>query len=223
MKKISISIIFITISTINFAQTSYEYGILPSLNLRKNFPANWTALFKIESRQSLFNQELQYNYLLTDISLVTTKRITPNISVGGGYLLRVDGDDFYNRTIQQISYSKKYTDFRIGHRILTDQTFGNNEPTEYRVRYRISAEIPLQGQSIDVNEFYLKTSNEYLNSWENREYDLEIRLLGLIGYTLSSKNDLEIGIDYRANSFIDGSPRNRFWLSMNFFHLLGKD
>jgi len=202
------------------AQSSFQYGIIPSINIIKKFPKNWSANFKAESRQSIYNQKLKYDYLLTDFSLVVTKRIAANTTVGGGYLLRAEDGEFENRTIQQISFSKKYSGFRMAHRVMTDQTFAKNSKPELRLRYRISSEIPLEGQSLDVKEFYLKINNEYLNSWQGHEYDLEIRGVALLGYSVSSVNDLEIGIDYRLDSFIDGDPRNRIWLSINFFHSL---
>lgn len=221
MKKNLIIFIFSFVPAIICAQNSYQFGILPSINLLKKFPGNWTTNFKVESRQSLYNQELKYDYLLTDVSLVVTKRIAANITVGGGYLMRAEEDTFKNRAIQQISFSKKYTGFRMAHRIMTDQTFEKDENPELRFRYRISSEIPLEGQSIDLNEFYLKINNEYLNSWQSDDYDMEIRLVGLFGYSISPLNDLEMGIDYRLDSFINGNSRNRMWLSINFFHSLG--
>lgn len=222
MKKIPIIFIFSALSAICNAQSSYQYGIIPSINLHKKIPGNWATNFKLESRQSIFNQELKYDYLLTEVSLVVTKRIATNITVGGGYLLRAVDDKFKNRAIQQISFSKKYPGLRMAHRIMTDQTFEKNENTELRLRYRISSEIPLEGQSIDVKEFYLKINNEYLNSLQGVDYDLEVRGVALLGYSVSALNDVEIGIDYRLDSFVSGNPRNRTWLSINFFHSLGK-
>ncbi len=220
MKRIPIILILFAMSAICNAQTSNQYGIIPSINLLKQFPKNWTTNFKVESRQSFYNQTLKYDYLLTEVSLVITKRIATNITVGTGYLIRAEGDELKNRAIQQISFGKKYPGFRIAHRIMTDQTFGRNNDTELRLRYRISSEIPLEGEAIDVKEFYLKINNEYLNSWQKNDYDLEIRCGALFGYSISSINDLEIGIDYRLDSFIIGNTRNRIWLNINFFHSL---
>jgi len=210
-------------TAISNAQSSYQYGIIPSINLIKKFPRNWSANFKVESRQSLYNHELKYEYLLTDGSLVVTKRIASNITVGGGYLIRAEDDELKNRAIQQISFGKKYPGFRMAHRVMTDQTFEKNNKAEFRLRYRISSEIPLEGQSLDVKEFYLKINNEYLNSWEGDDYDMEIRWVALLGYSVSPVNDLEIGLDYRLDSFIEGNSRNRIWLSINIFHSLGKE
>jgi hypothetical protein len=222
MKKILVLFILLAMSAICNAQGSYRYGIIPSINILTKFPRNWSASVKLESRQSLYNQELKYDYLLTDLSMVVTKRIATNITIGAGYLIRFEGGESENRAIQQISFGKKYPGFRIAHRVMTDQTFEKNSKPELRLRYRISSEIPLEGQSLDVKEFYLKVNNEYLNSWQDNDYDLEIRWVALLGYSISSLNDLEMGIDYRLDSFINGNSRNRFWLSINFFHSLGK-
>jgi hypothetical protein len=223
MKKYLIIFILSAISAFCNAQSSYQYGIIPSINLIKKFPKNWSANLKLESRQSIHNQEFKYEYLLTDVSMVVTKRIATNITLGGGYLLRVKDEGFENRAIQQISFGKKYAGFRMAHRVMTDQTFEKNSKPEIRLRYRISSEIPLEGQTIDVKEVYLKVNNEYLNSWQGDEYDMEIRWVALFGYSVSAINDLEIGIDYRLSSFINGNSRNRIWLSINFFHSLANE
>ena len=223
MKILPVLFILTLMPAICFAQSSYQYGIIPSVNLQKNFPKQWKSVFKVESRQSLYKHTLKYDYLLTDISLVVTKRIATNITVGGGYLLRAENDYFYSRAIQQISFGKNYSVLRMAHRIMTDQTFEGEGNTEFRLRYRLSTEIPLQGQSLDIKEFYLKFNNEYLNSWQRNDYDMEIRLVALLGYSLSPVNDLEIGIDYRLDSFISDNSRNRIWLSINYFHLVGDE
>ncbi len=211
------SIILLSISSIGFSQSN-QLGLLPSLNLRKNFPLNWSATIRVESRQSVFREELKHEYLLTDISLVATKRITPDITLGGGYLLRVDDDGIYHRTIQQLVFSRRFPEFRMAHRFMTDQTFGNDENTRYRFRYRMSAEIPLQGQTIDVKEFFLRANNEYNNLLHGGKYDLEVRFVALVGYSISPKNEVEMGVDYRVSGFVSGAARNRVWLNINFFH-----
>ncbi len=65
--------------------------------------------------------------------------------------------------------------------------------------------------------------NEYLNSWQGNDYDIEIRWVALFGYSASPLNDLEMGTDYRLDSFINENSGNRIWLSLNIFHLLGSN
>ena len=116
----------------NFAQSSFEYGILPSLNINKKLPRDWSVNFKTESRQSLFKDDFNYDYLLTDFSLIAAKKTGINTTIALGYLMSINEEDINNRTIQQISIIKRYSDFRIAHRISSDQTFYKNKDIELR-------------------------------------------------------------------------------------------
>jgi hypothetical protein len=204
---------------VNYAQSSYELGVLPSVNFNKKLPKDYSVNFKTESRQSLFKEEFSYDYLLTDISLGVSKRVGINTTVSIGYLLRIEDDGIKPRTIQQASYINRFSYFNLAHRLSADQTFDNQE-TEFRFRYRLSAEIPLNGQSLDPREFFLKFSNEYLNAFQGSIYDLEVRGAGFIGFAISPSSKLELGVDYRIDSFLNNNPRNRFWTAINFYQSL---
>lgn len=202
------------------SQPTYQFGLMPSLNLSKKLPKDWSLNFKAESRQAIFNEVFDYEYQLTDISIIAAKRVSIRTSLGGGYLMRIDDEGVKNRTIQQVSIVTPLPFFRVSHRFRADQTFKRNYDTEFRFRYRISAEIPFEGQSVDPREFYLKLNNEYLNSIQLREYDLEIRAAAFLGFALSPDSEIELGIDYRMDSFLAGFSRNRIWLGIGFYHSL---
>jgi len=199
------------------SQASHQLGFLPSVNLNEKLPKDWSLNFKAESRQSLYRGGIDYEYLLTDVALLAEKKIGVNTSAAGGYLLRIYADGVRHRAIQQISIVKGYTGFRLSHRVSADQTFEKDDAPEYRLRYRLSSEVPLQGLSLDPKEFFLKLSNEYLGSMQRDDYDLEIRATAFIGYALSPKQKLELGLDYRVDSFIHGQARNRYWIGLNFY------
>ena len=205
------------------AQSTYQVGGLPSINLNYKLKNDWSSNFKIESRQLLqrgmFNSDSNrnYEYILTDFSLITAKKVGLNSRISGGYLLRFRDGNAIHRLIQQFAVTQILPRFRLAHRVVTDQTFLPAEATEYRLRYRLATEIPLNGQSADPKEFYLKISNEYLNSIQNSDYDLEIRFVPLLGYAISEKHKIEFGLDYRVNSFLDQYARHSFWTSMNWF------
>jgi hypothetical protein len=191
--------------------------LLPSLNINKKLPKDWSLNFKAESRQSLFKEEFKYSYLLTEMSIAASKKIGINTSIAAGYLVGVDDKSVKNRSIQQVTFVKRYSNFRLSHRFLADQTFVNEENVEFRFRYRLSKEIPLQGESLDSREFFLKLSNEYLNSFQNKSFDMEIRGAALLGYVISPTNKIEFGADYRLDSFINGVARNRYWIGINLY------
>ncbi|MBN3034893.1 MAG: DUF2490 domain-containing protein [Bacteroidales bacterium] len=210
-------LLFIPASLVSLAQSSCQLGLLPALNVNSKFSNDWSMNFKAESRQALIRDDFRYDYLLTDLSLAAAKKTGINTTVAAGYLVRVEGEEMSHRAIQQVSRVKRYSNFRLAHRLSADQTFSKDDYTEFRFRYRLSAEIPLAGQSLDPGEFFLKLNNEYLNSILHKVYDLEIRGGTFIGYALSSDIKLELGMDYRADSFIDGNPRHRYWIGLNFY------
>ena len=205
------------------AQNNYELGVLPSLNINKKFKNDWSLNARIESRQlfstGTYRQSAirKYDYVLTDFAWVAARNIGLNSRLAGGYLLRVEDGDVYHRLMQQFVVVQKFSYFRLAHRFLTDQTFSRIEKPEFRIRYRVSGEIPLNGQSVDSKEFYFKINNEYVNSFQNGDYDLEIRFVPLLGYDFSDSFRIETGLDYRIDSFLREGSEQNFWLVLNFF------
>ncbi|MDN4166698.1 DUF2490 domain-containing protein [Cytophagales bacterium LB-30] len=206
-----------------YAQSTYELGALPSLNFNKKLQNDWSVNAKLESRQVFQEGELSgmrtqaYDYLLTDMAFVAAKTVGLNSRIGGGYMLRVEEGEIYHRFIQQFIIVQKANGFRLAHRFLSDQTLSEAEQPEFRLRYRLSSEIPLNGESVDPREFYLKINNEYLNSLQAGSYDLEIRLVPLLGYDITEKYKIETGLDYRISSFLSQSTEHSYWWALNFF------
>jgi hypothetical protein len=215
---------------IGTTQSFYRVGTMPSININYGLQNNWALHFKTESR--LLFQSGQFgkepirgvDYVLSDISMIGSKKTGLNTNLAGGYLIRILENQAIHRTIQQFSIVRQFSSFRLAHRFSADQSFNINpneefklKYAEYRLRYRIAAEFPLNGQSVDAREFYLKINNEYLYGWHNSDNDIEIRVVPLIGYNFVDKSKLELGLDYRLNSFLNDNPRNSFWLSINWF------
>jgi hypothetical protein len=206
-----------------YAQSTYQFGGLPSLNMNKKLKNNWSLNSKIESRQ-LFRQgeingntEKGYKYVLTDFSLIAAKKVGLNSRIAGGYTIRSQDGELFHRFIQQYIIVREMTGFRLAHRFLSDQTFSKIEKPEIRLRYRITSEIPLNGESVDPGEFYVKLNNEYVNSFQTMKYDLEIRLIPLLGYDITDNFKIESGLDYRVNSFLNNSTRHSYWMTFNLF------
>lgn len=204
-------------------QDTYLLGTLPSLNMSKGLGNDWGLNFKAESRlrllQGEFGEDAQsdFNVQLADFALTASRKTGLNNSLAGGYQIRLRGEQTFHRLIQQFTVVRRYETFRMAHRFSSDQTFNSDNPWELRLRYRITAEIPLNGQSVDPGEFYFKLNNEYLNSWQESEPDLEIRLVPLVGFVFKDSNKLEFGLDYRLSSFMDGSSRNSFWFNIGWY------
>lgn len=140
-----------------------------------------------------------------------------NSRIGSGYLLRVEGSEIYHRFLQQYIIVQKMSRFRLAHRFLADQTISESERPQFRLRYRLTSEIPLNGEAVDPKEFYVKLNNEYVNSLQASEYDLEVRFIPLLGYGFTESLKMEAGLDYRVNSFLQNTTRNSYWMTLNLF------
>ena len=119
--------------------------------------------------------------------------------------------------MQQFVVIQKFTNFRLAHRFLSDQTFSVLESPDFRLRYRVSFELPLNGQSVDPKEFYFRVNHEYVNGWQGGDYDLEVRLIPTIGYDFTDSFRLEAGLDYRVDGFIRSETEHTFWSSIGIF------
>jgi len=198
-------------------------GFLPELNLNTSLSKKYSINLKLESRQRLADNFLReevnytYDYVLTDISLMTARRLGVGKKITTGYQLRKRDGNSIHRSILQYSFVNKSTLGLMAHRLTTDQTFSNRFATEYRLRYRISLEVPLSGSKVNPGEFYLKLQTEGLNSWQKSNYDLELRFAPYLAYLFSDANKLELGGDYRLNSFINGKPSDVLWLNLSWF------
>ena len=126
-------------------------------------------------------------------------------------MLRLTQGEQVHRSLQQIAFTQGLNNLRLGHRLRADQTFRQDVATGFRFRYRLSGELPLQGESLNDREFYLKVGNEQVASVQSSKWDWEVRLLGNLGYQINSRLKLETGIDYRIDRLIDHRSRHRAW------------
>lgn len=213
----------VTLAAQQDASMRYRTGVLPQFNLSADLSDDWRLASKIESRQLLragvWGEEPQqtYEYVLTDASAVLTSRGGSLKGWSVGYMLRV-ADDLTHRALQQYSSTQQLGMGRIGHRFRSDQTWRKQNKTEFRFRYRLSLQVPLQGQQLDDGEFYLKVNQEQLLSIQGDETDIELRLIPMIGWRISDQVKWEIGLDYRLDGFINRGTRSSFWIVIGAYY-----
>jgi len=221
MKLFVVCILLICLGLKCYAQN--EIGLIPQINSDFKIGERWKVNSKLEGRQIFFKNpnpagQIEKEFDRFDVELIATKSIDPLHAFGGGYLIRRADNSFTHRFIQQFAITRKLLASRLSHRFRTDQTFEKNESVQWRLRYRISWEKPLNGFEIDPGEFYLKLNNEYLGILQDSKGDLEIRGLASVGYDISDKNKVETGIDYRVENLINSDPTHRLFLSIGLYH-----
>lgn len=205
------------------AQHRYRTGLLPQFNLNYGLCGPWKLNVKLESRQILSVGEpglpvdRDYRYERTDLATVLSYKRGAGQTLAAGYMLRVGNQQLVHRFIQQYSWVRPYPSFRLGHRIVTDQTFAPDEAGQYRFRYRIGIDRALNGEAVDPGESYVKLTHEYLNILSGGQYDLEIRLVPSYGYAFTDNNKLELGLDYRLDGILDGQSRSNFWWGLAWY------
>lgn len=201
-----------------FAQEPYQFGFLPVLNLSKKLNNGFKLNLKTESRQVwLQDEDWSWQHELVDLSPAISKKIGVNNAIAAGYLIRFRNGETIHRAIQQFTINRRLSSVRMSHRFATDQTFEQAEDVSFRFRYRISIQIPLNGQSVDAGEWYVKVNNEILNAFEGSNYNLEYRSVIVLGYEITDNNKIEFGSDQRFDSFISDALRSRGWFNFSWY------
>lgn len=198
------------------AQQNVDLGFLPKIVVSKKMNDNIKWVNSIENRNILYDDEYQLTYNLVDVSSILSFKTNLNQSFNLGYIFRLRDGDAIQRLFQHYNFVNNFTSLKLGQRFAFEQFFQVGEKVDYRIRYRISLEKPLNGERVDVKEFYLKLGNEYL-------YDFispEIRLTPYLGYRVSEKDRLEFGVDYRLGDFIKNATQNDFWLRVTWYYNL---
>ena len=178
---------------------------------------------KVESVHGYYNHndregsDWRYRYNRTDVQVFGGYRINPFLKAAAGYQYRFGNTRNSQRTIQQLALVQRKPSYRLAHRLRTDQTYNDTEAPEYRFRYRLSAEIPLEGLSINPGEYYLILSDEPVFSTQGGETDLENRIGGNLGYSIRDGSKVELGIDYRTDRLLETHVRQRFWITMGWY------
>ncbi|WP_299013018.1 DUF2490 domain-containing protein [uncultured Polaribacter sp.] len=198
-----------------FSQSNTDLVFLPKVVLSKkiNKVSKWVN--SVEQRTIFYDENLQLTHNLLDISSIYSLKTSLNQSFNFGYILRFRGTETIHRTFQHYNILQHYNALKIGHRFALEQFYQVKKQTTFRSRYRVSTELPLNGERIDVKEFYLKLGNEYLYAFA--EKDLEIRLTPYLGYQVSAKDKIEFGIDYRVSNFIQNATENQFWFRATWY------
>jgi len=200
------------------SQSNFDAGLLPKIVLSKKIDDKTKWVNSIESRAIIYDDELQLSYNLVDISSILSIKTSLNQSFNFGYILRFRDSEIIHRTFQHYNFVNQLNAFKVGHRFAFEQFYQSKRQTTFRTRYRISAEKALNGEKVDVKEFYLKLGNEYLYDFEGK--DLEVRLTPYLGYKASEKDRIEFGLDYRIGDFINNATENNLWFRVTWYYQL---
>ena len=195
-----------------------NYAITPRWNIQGG------TTYRNTLTESLSNEAIAWNSKHIQFSANTAYEVGFYGKLGGGILYRfnsIETKDNENevRLTQQYSYAKRYNGFRIGHRIKLDQRLRTSKNT-HRIRYRISSDFPLNGESLDVGELYAVLSTESIfNTGKKESPAWDQRFTIGLGNQLFKKVKLQLNAQYRFENYLI-STQNRLFVTTQLYYKL---
>lgn len=199
-------------------------GFIPDFTLSYNVTEQYKLVHRVESRFPSFNDatngiDVQFERLDIQNFIERNVGLFSKISLGYQYRIKDSAADEH-RFIQQYSWTDKFSGFRIGHRLRSDQTYSRARKPEIRFRYRSGFQFPLQGQQLDPGEYYLFISDELVWSYRSPNADLENRVVAKLGFYINDNNKVEGGLEWRAEEMFLGSLKHQLWLGLSWYKAL---
>ncbi|MBN2745653.1 MAG: DUF2490 domain-containing protein [Bacteroidales bacterium] len=205
IRVIVILVFSVLIVNLQAQNKAYLSGFAPEITLNKKISKKVSLTSKIESIHYYYSNENGNGYLTPwshkgiDFQFFGNYKLSPFYRISMGYQLSYNpAGKPSNRLIEQLSYSGKLGSMKLGHRVRADQTFYSSGPAKFRFRYRFSLQIPLQGSSVDVGEFFMIASDELILTAKSGSSSLENRTVAQIGFRAMEKMDVQAGFDFRA-------------------------
>lgn len=212
MRLLLFIIVFSYSSFIFYSQESTQFGLLPKVVLSNKINEKSKWVNSVESR-TFVEDNFNTKYSLVDVSTIYSRKISNNQSANFGYILRFRANEIIHRTFQHFNVLRNLSALKIAHRFAFEQFYQREEQITFRTRYRFSLEKPLNGERVDVDEFYIKIGNEYLYDFS----DLEARLTPYLGYQLSKRDKLEAGFDYRLGAIFANTQSKNLWFRVTWY------
>ncbi|MFY7672021.1 DUF2490 domain-containing protein [Tenacibaculum sp. MEBiC06402] len=214
MKKFAVVFFLFGLLYVN-SQSELSFGSLPKVNLSKKFSSSVKWVNSIESREIIYNKALQFNHNLVDVSTILSVKTDVYQSFNFGYIVRFSEGETVHRLLQHFNVVQNFDNMKLAHRLGMEQFFQEKIKPQYRTRYRVTFEKPLNGEKVDVKEWYLKVSNEYL--YQFNKNDFEARISPYLGYQLNKKDKLEFGLDYRLGRLLESEKKNTLWFRTTWY------
>ncbi len=218
-----LSIFFCFLGCLCFAQ-NVEAGFLPDFTMSYKISEQYKIVHKLESRFPSYNdatKDFDVQFERLDIQNFIERKIGLFSKLSLGYQYRIkDSAADEHRFIQQFSWTDKFTAFRIGHRLRSDQNYSRARKPEVRFRYRSAFQFPLQGQQLDAGEYYLSISDELVWSYRSPNADLENRVVAKLGLYINDKNKIEWGLEWRLEELFLNKVNHQIWLGLSWYKAL---
>ena len=206
-----------TISTV-FAQDNWDGVCQPQLVMRYKASANYNHLWRLTNRLIGFGEQEDTGLQFIEIVHFSTMAVSDNQRLGLGlqYRFRENFDDSGQnefRLTEQFIWKLPKASGALAHRIRAEQRFFPGR-TLHRFRYRISRDLPLQGQDLNLKETFLVGHLETVFTaadMRSPQYDQRFTL-GL-GWLIGLKTVWLNSLEYRLENYTQLTSHRVFLIS----------
>lgn len=194
----------------------------PDISLSGNLVRQWSWNTKFVARVGAGQLGSGENsnagkLLLTEAQGFINRRLVGGRRITLGLLYGVeeplDQANAEKRIIWQYSFRTPTGNWSLAHRGRIEQRFFDDS-FQHRLRYRIVAEKPLQGDKLDAGELYLIAGTEILLSFDERlkNFRLDNRTGAGVGLLFANEHRLQLELQNRAQRILDERYGSRLWL-----------
>lgn len=194
----------------------------PDISLSGKISGRWSWNSKFVARVGMGqlgegNHPDAGRLLLAEAQGFINRRLVGGRRITLGFLYGVeeplDQANTEKRIIWQYSFRTPTGNWSLAHRARIEQRFFE-ESFQHRLRYRIVAERPLQGDKLDAGEFYFIAGSELLLSSDEQIKNLRLdNRSGLgIGMLFANEHRLQFELQHRAQRLFDERYGSRLWL-----------
>ncbi len=181
----------------------------PGVSFTKKVNSRWAYNISLMGRQRFTNYGEGENNVKTDrweIKGFGTYTLFGSKKLSLGYMYREldpfePESGFEHRITQQFAFLARYKGLRLANKFRIEQRIRSFDYLT-RLRYAISSDFPLNGESLDPGEFYLIAGNELVYSFTSKEDELENRLSFGIGKLIKDGQKLQFQVVSRNSDLI---------------------
>jgi hypothetical protein len=202
--------LFVFFPSIFFSQDLRFTGILPSISQTGNLVGKWNYNVFASTTIDAFDKTIGTTfYPATDLQLYVQPSIiytySSKLNFAGSYTYQRNNpwnNSFSNehRLWQQLIYAIPFGKGKVSNRFRFEERFIQNRvtntyPLYTRFRYQVGYSLPLQGKTLEKNEFYLNSYNEFyftLTGNKNATYSENWTYVAL-GYMFDKMGKIEFG------------------------------
>lgn len=210
----SLLLLFFIISLV--AKSQHLQGFVePKIDLNWDPSGRWSYHFEVGNRNLIYEKDsLKLNVQNAEFTHFTAIKLGLNGTAAGGIRYRfreifdeVSTDEL--RLMQQYTHKHNYDLLGVAHRFRLEERFREN--TSFRNRYRFSVQFPLNGESADSNDLFLKAKTETLWSLGKYEKPSLDQWTGLyVENRLLQDLSGEIGLEYRLKDYTQNTTGEIF-------------